>query len=316
MEFPKLAFLVVSLTVGGCTMFSPTPAEKPHRTETPNAVKVTNTTFPQIPQSTPTPLEATETMVAPVSTLPAFEAKDELMRLLATNNCEFPCLWGISPGIATINDVRNLSRYSFFSGRYVNFSENGGHLFLRIPQTNDLLINVNLEIDIVDDIVDEMTFVTQLVRQTDNGYKDVFGEQDYSDATKGYSISNVLTQYGPPSNVNIYTWQTVPMGDSWDFHILLFYPRNGFAVDYVTAVNKISGNNILGCPAITFFSFWFWDSSKKAVTFQSVLEKYHLQNSKQIETASALSVQEFYTLFKKSENDNCIETPRDIWPFP
>ena len=316
-EFSKLALLLILLTAGGCTLFAPTPTVMRYPTARPSTVKITNTTLPRTQLFATTPPKTIKAAVSPVSTLPMLEAKNELMQLLARNNCEFPCLWGISPGFTKLNDVKNLSRYSIFSSKYVNFSTTGGLLFLRIPQTNDLLINVTLEIDIVNDVVNEIAFGTQFVKKTDDGYKLILGEKNYNDAIKGFSISNVLAKYGPPTNVNIYTWQTVPAGDPWDFHILLFYPQNGFSVDYVTDVNKVNGNIILGCPSsISFFSFWFWDPSKKVVTVQNVLKKYHLLNSKSIEAASALTVQEFYTLFREPENDECIETPRDTWPLP
>jgi hypothetical protein len=238
-----ILLILVALLIGNCTTQLPavsgdtaTVAPQATYTLTPS-IEPSKTNTPTISPSTPT--------WTPIPTLPASEAKNELMRLLEKNSCKFPCLWEISPGITKINDARNLSRYSAFPGSYVDFSESGGLLFLRVPQANNQLINVVLEIDIVDDVVDEMAFVTQLVQKTNDGYKSILGDQNYADAMKGFSISNVLTQYGTPSNVNIYTWSTVPLGNSWDFHILLFFPANGFAVDYTADVAKMRENNLL-----------------------------------------------------------------------
>jgi hypothetical protein len=267
------------------------------------------------PSETPT-LEITPS-VTDLPTLAKSEAQAELSQLLASNTCEFPCLWDITPGITRLNEVKNLNRFSIFSGGAGVFSEKGGLLFLRIPQPNETLLNLSIEADIVDGVVDQTSFGTQMVQKVGNGYEWVTDDPLYAQVTKGFSLSRVLSEYGEPAEVYISTLKIVPlMGDPWDFDILLLYPKKHFVARY-TAFAKyyIQDGDIVACPSLAFSSFWLWNPSKEVST-QEVMARYHFNEGKPIDVATTMSIKTFYSTFRESDNQQCIRTPQEMWLSP
>ncbi|MEP7137927.1 MAG: hypothetical protein ABI904_23615 [Chloroflexota bacterium] len=307
--------LTIIIGSSGCASANPAPINYSISPTISNPTELPIPTASWTPYSTITPSALPSATLTAMPTLAEFDAKAEILQLLANNSCEFPCLWGISPGITHLDEVKNLNRFSIFSDGGGVFSEKGGRLFLRIPQTNNLLLNLSLEVDMVDGIVDETFFGTQMVRKIGNGYEDVLGEQSYADITKGFSLSRVLSQYGEPSEVYIFTRKVVPLGDPWDFNIVLFYPKNRFMAYYESSVERVKNGNILGCPSLASSYFWFWNPSKE-VSMSDVIARYDLQQAKPIDVATDMNVKTFYTLFKEPGNEKCIETPQDMWPLP
>lgn len=262
-----------------------------------------------------TPLLEITPSVTALPTLTKSEAQAELFQLLANNPCEFPCLWEITPGITRLNEVKNLNRLSIISDGKDVFSETGGRLFLRVPESNGTLINWYVEVDIVDGILDQTFFGTQTVREVENGYEWVTDDPLYPQVTKGFSLSRVLSQYGEPAEVYISTMKFVPMGDPWDFDILLLYPKNHFVARYTAFVAYIQDGNIVACPASAFSSFWLWNPSKEIST-QDIIAKHHFEEGKPINVATTMSTKTFYSTFKEPDNQQCIETPQEMWPLP
>jgi hypothetical protein len=220
----------------------------------------------------------------------------------------------VLPGKTNLNEAVELTRFSIFADGGGIFTEQGGRIFLRIPQASNLLLNVAIEIDAVNGIVDSMSFETQMVRKIENGYEVQWGDPLYAELTSGYSLSNVLSKYGEPSAVYIFTTQTVPVGSPWNFRTVLFYPKDGFVVDYESSVKNVSNGYILGCPTGAFSYFWFWALSKD-VSIDDITTRFRLHEAKSIDVATNMSVETFYKVFR-DQNDKCIETPQEIWPLP
>jgi len=214
MKTQKVCFLCglilfIATFTASCTQTTPayqTPAYSPTPSRVVNTVTPISTLTPSL-TNTPTA----------VSTLPADVAHARLLDLLANNTCEFPCLWGIRPGITGLNEVENLNRFSIFSDGGGVFSERGGRLFLRVPQPNSTLINLSVEVDMVNGVVDQTFFGTQVVREIENGYEWVTDDPLYPQVRKGFSLSRILSQYGEPAEVYLFTMKFVPMGHPWNF---------------------------------------------------------------------------------------------------
>ena len=140
-----------------------------------------------------------------------------------------------------------------------------------------------------------------------------------------FSLSNVLEEYGQPDQIIIrpfpdYEGHPSPPAQ-YTFDFVLFYPKQGFVAEYVS-VRATEGNSFVGCPTksyITHISSWNPEKSvsiTEAIQYFSNLDgvsKGNISEYKQLQDVTSLSLADFYDVFRISNSNNCVKTPKELW---
>jgi len=139
--------------------------------------------------------------------------------------------------------------------------------------------------------------------------------------TTAYSIPAMLSTYGAPTEIRIWTfseaWQ-----DFFIFILFLFYPDQGIMANYTVDATKV-GNRVQGCfsdDVEVELALWspeyqltYIEASEQASTYMDISE---WGIPVLLEEATELSPSDFYELFLNPYNEQCVETPEDIWSMP
>jgi hypothetical protein len=299
---------------------------KPNATEiTPTAIPATNT-----PNILPT-LIPTNTLTF----LPTLSNDDAYTRLRTLMNvdksCQLPCWLGITPGRTTQIDAQQ--QLTLFGGiatkTHISTTAGDGSFgILVIPYPND---NMAIEVDLSYLLSDDGKFVSVIFPNT-RAYKlkngnfdgDLYGYPYYNDLMKAYSLSEILSSYGPPSQIfvraNLSTDKLPLPPNSLDsFVIHLWYPDQGIFMEYSMLAGG-SGATYRFCPSNSFISGVLLPVSQ-GIGYQEILKKlggvYSLffppaSNVKTSEDALGMTVGEFFRTFISPTN-RCLETPKSIW---
>jgi hypothetical protein len=261
-------------------------------------------------------------LLTPLPTLPPESSKKYLLQLLSTNgNCELPCLWGIFPGrteIGTLKqfesqfgDVDNPKGYStnlmwnedsstlFFQtvedtlGRTIIFEHRG------MPEINYLLLQINIDHD----------------RGLDKFLQ-----------FSNYELSAILSQYGEPTQILLGPWPDDPdRPNQWlPFNLVLFYPGEGFLIEYVLDRQEDAGY-FIGCPSrIVGLNVVAWNPNNTRTIDDVVKQKTDMWgiNGINLHTfflstldSTNITVHDFYETYKAQKNQTCIKAPRIKWPY-
>ncbi len=138
------------------------------------------------------------------------------------------------------------------------------------------------------------------------------------------SVAQILSDYGRPPEIQLYTHQAVMMGDPWPFSVVLFYPQYGFMVEYTSDVETVDGGEIVGCLSNAFYVFWFWPPSE-TLSFEEVVQlssgyelRYegYIRGWRDLDVATDMTIDSFYRAFQDSSSEPCIRTPQELWPLP
>lgn len=314
-----LGLLLIMSTFAGCTQSTENiGAASP---EAPNGASPTKIVTPIL---IPTPTD----MPATVPTLPAEDARERLLELLATNgDCHLPCLWGITPGKS--NDLESqsilLPLSSIAETMYFNQPEVNGILLGAITLLyveNDFRLNVRVAYTYSDNgIVTRIGFrvLEEQVTTDSSGNwiskQPVFDSTTFLQRTEYYSLSHVLTEQGVPSSVMMTASSLSDPAVAGGIDVALLYPEQGIWINYTMPMYN-QGNAKSGCPVNAHMEMSLYPSGNPT-SFFSLLEETDwgmTKNSyKPLEDATAISVEEFYEIFRNSTN-NCIETPALLWP--
>lgn len=258
--------------------------------------------------------------VTPISTLSEAEARLLLSDLLKdNNNCQLPCWWGIVPGESAPTDLHNaLIPISSITDTSLLFA-NSGSVDILYPQ-NDWLINIVLsfEADDSNNLVYIIIIRTQAFPVNRNVIsKDRYSAVEYRDTLRAYTLANILSDYGPPSQIlaraDLYNSSQLP--DT--FELTLLYPEIGLFIRYNTLAEK-NNDRIRSCPSSAFIELWLLSPDNKE-SYQTILSSKdatwegNFPYSKPLEDVASITLDEFYQTFKKP-SDNCLETPLNVWP--
>ncbi len=316
-----LTIFLILLWTGACAT-SPNPVM--------TNLTSTETIFTQtaLPINTETTQPSTETPIP----LPTIEtANAEIQRLLSDEKgCSFPCWWGLTPGETQVGDVRNLlESFSIFSVGTPGWSSEEGHIRLIVPQTRDSFLHLTFVYKGRNEVLQRLWTRIQMMRRvTDadgrSNYEVSWGDPLLAEITKPYNLSQVLSKYGRPSEVLIRTYRATLLNQPWPISLVVFYPDQGFMIEYVADGEGSPNSNIAWCPSLAFPNFWFWSPSTR-ITLSDVVseipgeqldQKSLVSGSfKTVEEAAGMSVEEFYSMFTNNE-DKCLETPANLWPMP
>lgn len=192
-------------------------------------------------------------------------------------------------------------------------------MYLIYPKHDlSIYINVGTQSDLDKDTIKMIHVSTQVLRDKGAGsYETVRGAVLYNELLDSYSLPNILSKYGSPSQVlvrgDVYDYSANP--DT--FEITLLYPEQGIFVRYNMLGERASGK-ISGCPPKAFVELWLLSPNDKN-SYQEILSSMdetwegHWPYSMSVDEAAQMTLDKFYNTFKKPTN-RCLETPLSFWP--
>jgi hypothetical protein len=196
-----------------------TVAETSEPTLTPTST-ITSTSIPS-----PTAIPFTSTPITPVPTLPPKEQEAYLLDLIETNNhCRLPCLFGIQPGISTWEEIRSVEEPIHF--RAVYLPDSNGFLYL-YSHVKDRIANLDVAFSGSGRRIERITAGEFIFLPSDPGYSSAMAR-----AARGYSLPNILAEYGMPSRIRLYVQRQLEPNSQNLAELLLFYDHLGFGVHY------------------------------------------------------------------------------------
>jgi hypothetical protein len=266
----------------------------------PNNLILTTTSTPTVSNNlTPT------TSVSPMIPLPSEQAKETVHELMKTSdNCLLPCLWGIIPGITKISDakIRLDKSLTLLESDFPTNSRYGG-VHYSYPDTGPF----------------DGAFGTMYLLSKDNVVTSIVLD-GYDTIAQYYSIQDMLTNYGIPENILIYTFSDsfgeneLPFVITLDYSsrgILVYYKGNGVAV-YETESIQLCYDKEATPPKLILWNPAFENliGDKGSDYIYTIWQKM-----KPLEYATNISNDDFVKQFTKSNFDQsiCLNTPSSIW---
>lgn len=219
--------------------------------------------------------------------------------LLSNGDCRLPCWWGIVPGETDwASAAALLAPYSVRIAPYERTGYTYYTAYLINPeQPSEHTINVDLAV--WDDTV-------QLIS--------ALGETG-SELTP----SVVMGTYGIPDEVWLRTFSDIREG-YLDFAVVLAYLEQGFLFEYGSQ-GTLDGEDVIGCIRNQQGSLELlvWDP-KLGLNFTEA-SKIGLSGTVTaeflaLETATGVTLREFYNDFGPEGSEVCLRTPRPLWPSP
>lgn len=291
---PISASTVSSPTLEATLGSSATPAAPP---TTPPPPHVSPTASPSLAATYPTDRW---TLVEPSPVLPLDQAIGQIRSLLEENGgCRIPCWWGITPGKtseeAAIDELSQSSRV------YVRGSGPFG--------SSHTIESVS--------IVETRGERTQIVT-------DYFASGDLIDAIRinALDLSPVLTlksmleELGEPERILVATFSQPAEQGSWPFGLVLFYPSSGVLAEYYIS-GRAEDDHILACPATASAPFvGVWETGLE-FSFEDAHGFFGAKgidwSFKDLELATNMDIESFYSVFRAEGAADCFVTPKSIW---
>ena len=255
---------------------SPTQTAAPTRTHTP------------LPTHTWTPLP----------TLSDREAMQKIRQLLTTNgDCDFPCWWGITPGISSWEE----SEY-FLRTLTSEIEKGGGTVSTGTNFTISGDIEGNGETEII------------AIVSVQKGMVIGFTLDPLRETAINYQIDKILLKYGEPQQIYIHTYPYSPEPGNLPFRLILYYPDHGFAALYTYNAANL-GDILRVCPYAQSVGpeVEIWDTELNLTIkklYPWILKENPLLT---IEEASGVDKSIFTEEFQKNYNARCIEVPVSLW---
>lgn len=288
------------------------------------------TTTPATPSLTPIALvvpSATIATVAAVPTLDIDQTYSFLQRLMEGNSeCQLPCWGGVMPGVTSNAETETLLQplsillYGgpFYQYKNKTFSGPSGSRKFLFGDT-ELRFYLGWVTERGNDTV-EMLIISADALSENSMW--AYGSEPYNQLFENYNLHNILSKYGPPSQV----WTIAEVyydGDeepnpslSEEFRLLLFYDE-GIFVKYTMPLKRIGDGKGKACPSEAFFNMSLVPSGTiqfyQGMWFSSITGSQDSSPYMLIEESTQMTFDEFYQSFKKSNNP-CFETSLTIWP--
>jgi hypothetical protein len=247
-----------------------------------------------------------------------------VFHLLQDNSdCKLPCWWGITPGVTASQDaISFLNSFSFVASTDSTHNATSGYISLDIPNGGGLL-STFIDYDSIDGIINTLIVgVSQIIKNQDGGYDQVYDDPAFAQATQFLSMPEILRSYGQPKEVMLATYSLQPLGWPVVFDLQLFYPEQGFLMVYHSLMEFSRDGYIQGCPAKSNISIGLWEPGKYLSindlpgNIRNNISSFPLSAYLQVNEATDMSIQDFYDAFKNDEGILCLETPTSLWPFP
>jgi len=149
-------------------------------------------------------------------------------------------------------------------------------------------------------------------------FGNTYGNPTYNQLFKYYMLPQILTNYGIPTQVLLYSYKE-EIGDLMaanDFRymkLILYYQQNDFWIEYYMP-RETEGKYYAGCPVNSRIDLTTFLISQNNEPFLDQIDFAPV--SLPIEEATGMIVDEFYQTFKDPENTVCIKTPMELWQIP
>jgi len=210
--------------------------------------------------------------------------------MLETNGgCELPCWWGVVPGQADWQTVKN---------RFIAY----GGLAFEIPHPTQPF---DYYIDIV---FGQRNGVVQSIQVTSEVLRGTTSERFAQDWHR-YSLDQVLTRYGLPSQVYIQFVPPIERDAPAYYQLWLVYDHLGF---YTVYTGPVAYEPPIMKACLRFKEVWsimlYLQSPRLG---EPVLESPDLHP---LEEATGMDVQTFYETFRQAGTAACLESPAEVWP--
>jgi hypothetical protein len=259
------------------------------------------------PTGTPSLLPTSTVETGQIPTPPGIGAKEQVLWLYETNNgCQLPCWWGIVPGETDWQTARAfLSQFDRDIYRSPDTSDSSASYGVTIPLSLDVFIEEKTELSLfVQDSVVEAIDTHVSIGDTPPGYLDL------------YTLPNLLTTYGPPTEIWLSTYSKPFENNELPFRLLLFYPQQGIMALFSDNGVK-NGQYVSGCPQrdpASYLTLWF---PELAWTFEEVKNGASVYNVDylRLEDTTDWDIATFYETFKNPDNTTCIETEAELWRY-
>ncbi len=232
-----------------------------------------------LPMQQPSPTirpSSTQTLTITPTIIPTLsidQSKKLFWELLTENPaCEFPCVFGITPGYSS---KETLQKFGTTIGNHsaseftVLYREDDDvtRITWLIPQER-----YQLQAYFQDNIVEYLAFNACV----SNVYNHcVFDNSNFNDNVEMFSLSQVMMDYGQPGDIFVWAWHDSDMpepGASWSqISLVLYYPEDGFLFEYVMPTESIN-NQYKGCLSKTRWKITTWDQENNP-SLEEVLEK-------------------------------------------
>jgi hypothetical protein len=314
-----LVVFIVAVSIAGCIRSQPPPADI-----------LSDDSFQTSPADVDiAPLKATSTVTnipSPTAfpTLSPEQAQATILKWLENNgNCRLPCIWGLE-SVRTTTERRRELLASFGQVQGEKFiislrSEDKAPGALGYAYQSDSSHHLFVHLD----FYEENGRIKYLSLFTDSAKDNIriFDDADYKKLTRYYSLSQILTNYGAPSDIYLATWPYDPFtkSDYEPFIIVLIYSELGFRVEYVFEANKLN-DKITGCPANSVLTITTWQPNAD-ISLQEIasigigyeFNKSSYKYFKPIGEVTTMDIDKFYDTFINQGEETCITTPAEFW---
>ncbi|HZU87125.1 MAG TPA: hypothetical protein VFF78_06555, partial [Anaerolineaceae bacterium] len=257
-----------------------------------------------------------------IPTLAVEDARARLTDLLANNGvCQLPCLWGITPGTTTNQEAATILAPLSSLSNFAVFDFDIGTIYIEYKIKDDLRMLIDVVFESNQDDVYHVHFQGRASKElgAGNGWDDDFDSTDFGERLDFYMLHQVLTTYGRPSSVLLFTYGEFPSPryGQGHFKLILIYPKQGIMIQYTTEM-RVVGDNVEGCLANAHIMMDLFppenpgafDEYVASTELPSLMAYY-----KPLEEVTSLSIDDFYELFRQP-TDECLVTPANLWPTP
>ncbi len=283
----------------GRTLAIETPT--PESYSTPEITPTITSTITASPTRTLTPTLVPTTTETPFHTPVLTEASEAVRQLLMQEmECESPCIWGVIPGQTTLEEAQDI--------------------FIRLKEPLQIGQMIGDVYSTIFDFNDGLGGT--VILSVDNGYVSSinlgiglanFKGDPYPRTWQAYSPETLFNKYGPPSEV--YFSVSYPReppfmtGKAW-YSMDIYFESKNIIVEYGSGVTQ-EGELIRACPLSDQFSsgvgIWFGEDPVFPPPKGGV----------PLETATMLTLEEFYNLLKEGSKSACFDLiPEAFYPSP
>jgi len=255
------------------------------------------------------------------------EANNKFLSIIENNGqCELPCVWGLSPGQTSkqdldsfLNQLPKTNTLRFYIHNFLN--ENSGSIVYAYRK-NSVISNFifSYYVNNKNNNIDMLTLHAYGLKENglsiDWDYieaQSIYDAPEFNQMIDFYSLKNVLSRNGKPSKILIFV-NDFPIENSNvppRTVLLILYEEQGFLVVY-TMLNEENDNLVVACPNKSTINLVAWDQEQN-ISMDDVIEKGGTElNHETYEYFKALDEVTPYSMdsfFKKftSNNSSCIE---------
>ena len=224
-----------------------------------------------------------------------------MVRDLLENNggCKLPCWWGIVPGKTDWSSAKQcLSQFTTVGeGQKHWFSEYSGIMQYTMWSAYQYRLG---SLTGGGGIMVKNGGIQRLLITT---------------GTSAYRLSQLLKEYGKPTEIYIRTFRDTPTGDLLPFHLVLDYPEFGTTAFYETTALRLGNGFLRGC-IVDEEPILYLRPVSEILTYQEVVEMVFGKDPtlpKTIQEANDIDIVGFFdTVLAKGQI--CLDTPMELWP--